>query len=118
MKLVFVLDDDQDDIYIMQKFLAEVEYKVAVEYITDANELFQLLEKGVIPAMILLDYNFGPEKGMEILKQLKNHQQYCAVPVTVISNSSQQNMITQSYKNGACSFIQKPATVEEARNKV
>jgi CheY-like chemotaxis protein len=118
MKLVFVLDDDQDDIYIMQKFLAEVEYKVAVEYITDANELFQLLEKGVIPAMILLDYNFGPEKGMEILKQLKNHPEYCAVPVTVISNSSQQNMIAQSYKNGACSFIQKPATVEEARNKV
>ena len=118
MKYVFVLDHDPDDIYIMKKFLSEVEYKVQVEYITQPDEVFKQLERGKKPAMILLDYNFGPEKGMEILKQLKIHPVYRSIPVTVIGNTSLPHIITESYANGACSFIQKPLTVEEAREKV
>jgi CheY-like chemotaxis protein len=118
MKYVFVLDHDPDDIYIMQKFLREVEYKVQVEYITQPDEVFKQLERGKKPAMILLDYNFGPEKGMEILKQFKIHPDYRSIPVTVIGNNSLPHIITESYANGACSFIQKPLTVEEAREKV
>ena len=118
MKYVFVLDDDKDDIAIMQKFLDEVDYKVLVEYIMHPDDVFKRLEEGKRPAMILMDYNFGPEKGMEILKQLKTHVEYRSIPVTVISNNSLSREITESYANGACSFIQKPVSVEEARNKV
>ncbi len=118
MKYVFMLEDDEDDRYITRTFIEEANKNVLIEYISTSEEMFALMEAGKKPAMILMDHNFGPRSAIDVLKQLKSHHQYWSIPVVVLSDSSQDQYITDSYANGACSFIKKPDNVEDTRNKL
>lgn len=118
VKSVFMLEDDEDDRYITKTFLEEANKNVPIKYLSSSEELFELLDSGKIPSIILVDYNFGPRTAIDVLKQLKAHNEYCSIPVVVLSDNAMPQFIRESYANGACSFIQKPDSVEDTRNKL
>ena len=60
------------------------------------------------PAVILLDLNLPGTDGREVLQEIKNDQALKAIPVVILSTSSNPVDIAMSYQNGANSYMVKP----------
>jgi len=71
-------------------------------------------EKGEpLPVVILLDLKMPKVNGLEVLKVLKNHQQFKIIPVVVLTTSSEHSDVHAAYELGANSYIVKPVDFEK-----
>jgi two-component system response regulator len=68
--------------------------------------------------LIILDLNLPKINGMDVLKSLKENSKYSSIPVVILSTSSDQNTISEAYKNGANGYITKPMSYDEFVDKV
>jgi hypothetical protein len=60
------------------------------------------------PIFILLDLKLPKINGLEVLRQLKSHPKYSAIPVIVLTTSAEDHDIEEAYKLGCNSYIVKP----------
>ncbi len=67
-----------------------------------------------LPDVILVDlYLPTPEAGLDMLEALKSQPLYQQIPTVVLSRSSDQNDITDTFDRSANSYIIKPTTYKE-----
>jgi CheY-like chemotaxis protein len=112
---ILMLEDDSDDRHITQTIFADNGYDVALEFLTNSEEVLPYLdqcrtENKLLPRLILLDKNVPASGGMEVLKNIKSHPVYKTIPVVMISGTAFTHEVNESYKLGVNSFIVKPAT--------
>ncbi len=55
---------------------------------------------------------------MDVLKFIKNDSKYCEIPVIILSTSSDQETIDETFKNGANGYFIKPPSYEEFVEKI
>ncbi len=67
------------------------------------------------PALILLDLKLPKIDGLEVLRQLKSHPVYHAIPVVILTTSSEAFDMQKAYKLGANSYIVKPVDFDKFR---
>ncbi len=65
------------------------------------------------PAVILLDLKLPKISGLEVLRRLKTHTTYRAIPVVVLTTSSERADIQAAYNLGVNSYIVKPVDFDE-----
>ena len=65
------------------------------------------------PDLILLDINMPRLDGLQVLKSMRETPELEAIPVVVLTTSSHENDVLNSYKLGCNSFVNKPADVPE-----
>jgi two-component system response regulator len=65
------------------------------------------------PRVILLDLKLPKIDGLEVLRQIKEHQQTRHVPVVLLTSSREERDIIQGYDRGANSYIVKPVDFEQ-----
>jgi two-component system response regulator len=70
------------------------------------------------PKVILLDVKLPKVDGLEILRQVKNDPRTRAIPVVIMTSSSEQRDLIQSYNLGVNAFIQKPVDFDEFRRVI
>lgn len=70
------------------------------------------------PKIILLDLKLPKVNGLEILRQVKGDPRTKAIPVIVLSGSKEDRDLTECYKLGVNSYIQKPVDFNEFRERV
>lgn len=70
------------------------------------------------PKLILLDLKLPKIDGLEILRAIKADNRTKAVPVVVMTSSSQQRDMVDSYQLGVNSYIQKPIDFDEFREVI
>ena len=84
----------------------------------DGWEAIQFLEKtgsytnAVTPELILLDVNLPKMNGHEVLKVIKSSEKLKHIPVIMLTTSSSEGDIMQSYQNYANCYITKPVETE------
>jgi CheY-like chemotaxis protein len=80
----------------------------------EALEFIQRWEQGEsIPVVILLDLKLPKIDGLEVLKILKSHAEFKAIPIVVLTSSAESSDVKSAYKNGANSYIVKPVDFEK-----
>jgi CheY-like chemotaxis protein len=65
-------------------------------------------EHQVLPALILLDLNLPKLDGFEVLRAIRADARLRAIPVVVVSSSSDGRQVRQAYELGANAYMVKP----------
>ncbi|RYD95130.1 MAG: response regulator, partial [Sphingobacteriales bacterium] len=71
--LVLVVDDDEDDLWLMQKAMLQVGDTCQLNSFSDAASLLTYLDSTVaVPNLILIDYHLPRMDGLELTELLRS----------------------------------------------
>lgn len=85
-----------------------IEYLLAQGEFKDRNKLH-------LPKLILLDLKLPKLNGIEILKKVKEDSIARITPVIILSSSTEQKDIYESYKYGASCYVVKPVNYHQLK---
>jgi CheY-like chemotaxis protein len=111
---ILLVEDNEGDIVLTKEALADAKMKNKVSVSRDGEEAINFLNQAVrnpdalIPDLILLDINLPKVDGKEVLHYIKNTPHLKRIPVVMLSTSSSEVDIADSYNNYANCFISKP----------
>ena len=119
--IILLADDDPEDRMLLRDVLMEGKLTDELRVVEDGECLLEYLQQrgkfvdpdsAPRPDLILLDLNMPKKDGYEVLKEIKTDPLLCDIPVVVLTQSSEERDIIQSYKMGANSYITKPITLD------
>jgi CheY-like chemotaxis protein len=116
---VLMADDDAEDCLLATEAFAESGAEAAFSCVENGIELMNyLLERarsnpGELPQLILLDLNMPRKDGREALVEIKADPALQNIPIIILTTSQNEKDIAFTMKEGAESFITKPATFDE-----
>ena len=67
------------------------------------------------PKLILLDLKLPRVDGLDVLRQIKGDPETRAIPVVILTSSSQESDLVRGYQLGANSYVQKPVDFDRFR---
>ena len=108
-------DDEEDQMLVIRAF-RESRVANGIEIVEDGEQLMDYLlqrppyTKAKRPDLILLDLNMPRKDGREVLGHLQNDDGFKTIPVVVLTTSASEDDVAYCYRNGANSFVCKPAT--------
>ncbi len=109
---VLLVEDNPVDVDLMRRAFSRRKMNNPIEVARDGEEALACIarwERGEpIPLLILLDLKLPRVSGLEVLAQWKAHAVSRAIPVVVLSSSSEDSDIQAAYDLGANSYIVKP----------
>jgi len=108
--LVFIADDDEDDVQFVRNALGEVDQEIEIRHFKNGIELMQGLIKANrhLPSIILLDLNMRVLDGRETLKMIRKNSGYDHLPIVMLSTSSQRDEKESCSQLGADKYFTKP----------
>lgn len=114
-KNILLVEDNPSDIELTRRALDKS--KVANNLIVkeDGGEAIKyLLEEcgnpgfDEFPALILLDLKLPVMDGMEVLRRVRDDERTRRIPIVILTTSSEDSDIDESYDLGANAYIRKP----------
>lgn len=113
MEKILVVDDEIEVTELLEEFLKESGYQVAVA--SSRDQLFAILPQ-FRPAIILLDIRLPDGDGIEILKEIKSG--YPEVEVIMVTGLADKDIALEALHNGAIDYITKPIDLAYLANSV
>lgn len=116
-KLILVVEDNPLEVALTTRALrhCQVEHDVVVAH--DGTEAIAFLtgvdqyegrDTSELPNLILLDMRLPDMEGLDVLRHIRSDERMKQVPVVVLTSSSEEDDLVNSYELGANSFVRKP----------
>lgn len=121
---ILIIEDSDDDYTFLEICLRNSGVTNRLTRCATGKEIDAFLEEAKSyeslqrPIFVFLDLNFPGAQGIDVLKRLKAHPTLVAIPVVVLTTSSQQRDIDKSYRLGASGFLTKPLDFEKFEEMV
>lgn len=124
---VFLVEDSPTQVVLMQAVLAANPHLNLVAVAKDGDDALAYLRRtgkhaqAQRPDLVLLDINLPTISGIEVLEQMKADEGLKDIPVVMLTASTDDQDMAQSYAGGAATFISKPpkpADLEEVLCKL
>ncbi|OGH23328.1 MAG: hypothetical protein A2958_00165 [Candidatus Levybacteria bacterium RIFCSPLOWO2_01_FULL_38_13] len=113
---ILIVDDDESLTQVLSTAFTKEGFTTIVSK-TGRDGLNKAKEEN--PNLILLDQVLPDISGNQILKELKIDEQTKTIPVMMVSNFSQEDLVNQAINDGATDYIFKyQADIEDIVNKV
>lgn len=110
MKKILIVDDSESIRELLSFTLESAGY--AVEKGSDGVEGFDLL-KSRGADMIITDLNMPNMDGIQLIKEIRSQEQYCALPIIMLTTESQASKKEEARNAGATGWIVKPFVQEK-----
>lgn len=121
-KLVLLVEDNVDDERltlralhknnIMNEVVVACDGQDALDYLF-ARGKHQGRDRAVMPALVILDLSLPKLHGLEVLREIRAHEETSLLPVVVLTSTEDERQLEESIRMGANSFIRKPVEAEE-----
>ena len=89
-------------------------HEIPFEFLRSSNEVIPFLQTkektNLLPSVILLSMNSFPENGLTILKEIKTINSLKHIPIIILGENTEANLIKECYIYGVNTFINKPLT--------
>jgi CheY-like chemotaxis protein len=125
--VILMAEDDNDDAFLTKKALNESKVINIFRRVTNGQELLDYLnrvdkysdeDEYPWPSVILLDLNMPIMDGKQALKLIRADEKLKAIPVIMLTTSTSEADILESYKLGVNSYIVKPVDIMGLINMV
>ncbi len=114
-KPILLIEDDNVDVMTVERVFRDL--KIANQLVSTSNgeqALEYLRTNGnKKPCVILLDLNMPKMNGTEFLKIIKTDEALQKIPVVVLTTSSQQRDVVESFNLGAAGYMVKSVDYEK-----
>lgn len=114
--MVYLVDDDTDDLEVMQEALVQNSYKGPVCTVLNGQDLMNHLRhpEGHGKAdVIVLDLNMPLKDGFQVLEEIKKQPGLEGIPVIVLTASSRKADEIRCFELGCSFFFRKPNSMHE-----
>ncbi|MCD6017349.1 MAG: response regulator receiver protein [Bacteroidetes bacterium] len=121
---ILLVEDNPGDIRLTQEAFKDGRIQNELNVVTDGEEaIFYLKKEGKYasaktPDIILLDLNLPKKDGREVLSEIKANPSLMLIPVIILTTSSAQSDIINTYTNHANCYIMKPVDFNQFINVV
>ena len=116
---ILLIEDDNDDIELLQNALQDNGVTNQMHVIKDGGLVASYLETiQEVPDIIIMDFNLPKVHGRDILKHIKQIDNFQNIPLIILTTSSSQDDIAYSYKEGANKYLIKPTTIQGINNVI
>ena len=106
---IFYTDDDKDDRDTFIDAVNEISKSWKILTQSDGDELINLLKSPPpFATIIFLDLNMPRKNGYEVLKEIRQTDDFKDIPIVILSTSNDENTIAKTRLLGASLYISKP----------
>lgn len=115
---ILLVEDNEGDIFLTREAMEESKIINTVSVLKNGSEVMDFLQKkhrfseAPTPDLILLDMNLPKKNGLEVLMEIKGSEEFQMIPVIMLTTSSSEEDISESYKRHVNCFITKPVDAE------
>jgi CheY-like chemotaxis protein len=115
---VLLVEDSPGDVRLTREALKDAKVHISLHVATDGIDAMAYLERAGTyvnaprPDLILLDLNLPKKDGREVLKEIKESPNLRSIPVVILTTSSSDADVLQSYYLHANCYISKPVDLD------
>ncbi len=126
-QIILLVEDDENDAMLTTRALTKLGIGNEIVLVRDGVEALEYLfaegryadrDKARRPQVVLLDLKLPKMGGLEVLKELRRREETKTLPVVILTSSSLDRDMVESYHSGANSFVQKPVDAAEFSHAV
>ena len=118
-KSILLVEDNPDDEALTLRALRKHDLADEVVVVRDGAEALAFFYEATragdepLPELVLLDLKLPKVDGLQVLRILRDDAHTRRLPIVVLSSSSEERDIVQSYDLGANSYVRKPVDFAE-----
>jgi len=119
---ILLAEDNPDDALLTTMALEESPACHEIIHVVDGTLVLDYLfargeyadrDTSELPGIIILDLNMPKMNGLEALKEIRANELTKRIPVVILTTSTHDEDIVQSYDLGANSYVRKPVDFDE-----
>jgi len=118
---ILLVEDNRDDVELTIRALTEAKITNAVVVARNGVEALDYLfgtgthagrDVTEQPVVVLLDIKLPLLNGIDVLKRMRQDERTRRTPVVMLTSSTEQTDVAQTYELGANSYVRKPVEFE------
>lgn len=118
---ILLIEDNPDDVLLTKRALKKNNILNTLMVVSDGQQAFDFLfgaadgtsAPAPVPCLVLLDLKLPKVSGLEVLQRLRAEERTRLTPVVVLTTSSEEKDLVESYSLGANSYVRKPVDFNE-----
>ncbi|MBD1874611.1 response regulator [Nodosilinea sp. FACHB-131] len=114
LRPILLVEDNPDDERLTLRALRQGHLANPIVVAHNGEEaLRQVFDSALLPCVVLLDLKLPKVNGLEVLQQIRTSDRTRLLPVVILTSSSEDRDIIESYSLGANSYVRKPVNIDE-----
>ncbi|MGB3727164.1 MAG: response regulator [Glaciecola sp.] len=109
---ILLVEDSKSDQVMVQRALEDGRIRCELVIANNGNEALKMLTDSAqykaLPHLILMDINMPIMDGKQTLKAIRDNQQISHIPVIMLTTSSREKDVMESYQLGVNAYLTKP----------